>query len=80
MERVAHQTIVMQYIMELASQLKVDPRSCVGGFFQRYTHIHCSGLYAPSLCEIMALIFLEDILCDLFCCSVLSKPLLLSLK
>ena len=35
MERVAHQTIVMQYILELAKQLERDPRSCVPGFFQR---------------------------------------------
>ena len=36
MERVAHQTIVMQYILELAKQLERDPRSCVPGFFARY--------------------------------------------
>jgi len=35
MERVAHQTIVMQYILELARQLHRDPRSCVPGFFER---------------------------------------------
>ena len=35
MERVAHQAIVMQYILELAKQLQMDPRSCVNGFFQR---------------------------------------------
>ncbi len=35
MERVAHQAIVMQYILELAKQLGMDPRSCVNGFFQR---------------------------------------------
>ena len=35
MERVAHQAIVMQYILELAKQLERDPRSCVNGFFQR---------------------------------------------
>ena len=35
MERVAHQTIVMQYILELAKQLHRDPRSCVPGFFER---------------------------------------------
>ena len=33
--RVAHQTIVMQYILQLAKQLERDPRSCVPGFFQR---------------------------------------------
>ena len=35
MERVAHQVIVMQYILELAKQLDRDPRSCVRGFFER---------------------------------------------
>lgn len=35
MKRVAHQAIVMQYIMELSKQLKRDPRSCVPGFFER---------------------------------------------
>lgn len=35
MTRVAHQTIVMQYILELARQLERDPRSCVAGFFTR---------------------------------------------
>ena len=35
MERVAHQVIVMQYILELAKQLQTDPRSCVSGFFLR---------------------------------------------
>ena len=36
MERVSHQVIVMQYILELAKQLDRDPRSCVPGFFERY--------------------------------------------
>ena len=35
MERVAHQTIVMQYLLELAKQLDRDPRSCIHGFFER---------------------------------------------
>ena len=39
MERVAHQVIVMQYILELAKQLERDPRSCVAGFFLRCTSI-----------------------------------------
>jgi len=34
-ERVAHQAIVAQYIMELARSLKRDPRDCVDPFFQR---------------------------------------------
>ncbi len=36
MKRVSHQTIVMQYILELAKQLERDPRSCVPGFFIRW--------------------------------------------
>jgi cell division cycle protein 37 len=35
MEHVAHQSIVMQFILELAKQLEVDPRSCVSSFFSR---------------------------------------------
>ncbi|XP_049884812.1 hsp90 co-chaperone Cdc37 [Pectinophora gossypiella] len=35
MAHVAHQTICMQYILELSKQLNVDPRSCVGSFFSR---------------------------------------------
>ena len=35
MKRVAHQTIVMQYLLELARQLGRDPRSCLPGFFER---------------------------------------------
>jgi len=34
-ERVAHQAIIAQYIMELAKTLKRDPRSCVDAFFNR---------------------------------------------
>eukprot|EP00041_Stephanoeca_diplocostata_P007075 m.97633 g.97633 ORF g.97633 m.97633 type:complete len:375 (-) comp16718_c0_seq5:341-1465(-) len=34
-ERVAHQAIVAQYIMELARTLKRDPRDCVDAFFVR---------------------------------------------
>ncbi len=34
-ERIAHQTIVMQYILELGKQIKRDPRSCVPGFFEK---------------------------------------------
>lgn len=35
MAHVAHQCICMQYIFDLAKQLDVDPRSCVGSFFTR---------------------------------------------
>lgn len=35
MEHVAHQTICMQYILELAKQLDYDPRGCVDPFFSR---------------------------------------------
>lgn len=35
MSHVAHQTICMQYILELSKQLDVDPRACVGSFFSK---------------------------------------------
>ncbi|CAH1953457.1 unnamed protein product [Acanthoscelides obtectus] len=35
MEHVAHQTICMQYILELAKQLDYDPRACVDAFFTK---------------------------------------------
>ncbi|XP_067950733.1 hsp90 co-chaperone Cdc37-like [Watersipora subatra] len=35
MAHVSHQTIVMQFILELAKNLKVDPRACVKAFFTR---------------------------------------------
>ncbi|XP_063832375.1 hsp90 co-chaperone Cdc37 [Ostrinia nubilalis] len=35
MAHVAHQTICMQYILELSKQLDVDPRACIGSFFTR---------------------------------------------
>jgi len=35
MSHVAHQTIVMQFILELARTLERDPRSCVRAFFTR---------------------------------------------
>ncbi|XP_067612656.1 hsp90 co-chaperone Cdc37 isoform X2 [Eurosta solidaginis] len=35
MAHVAHQCICMQYILELAKQLDVDPRSCVSSFFSK---------------------------------------------
>lgn len=35
MEQVAHQTIVMQFILELAKSLKVDPRGCFRQFFAK---------------------------------------------
>ncbi|KAL8588467.1 hypothetical protein ACOMHN_054046 [Nucella lapillus] len=35
MKHVSHQTIVMQFILELARSLKQDPRSCVRAFFSR---------------------------------------------
>ncbi|KAJ8315268.1 hypothetical protein KUTeg_007418 [Tegillarca granosa] len=35
MHHVAHQTIVMQFILELSKQLDLDPRGCVGPFFSR---------------------------------------------
>lgn len=35
MAHVAHQCICMQFILELAKQLDVDPRACVGSFYTR---------------------------------------------
>ncbi|XP_055340209.1 hsp90 co-chaperone Cdc37-like [Paramacrobiotus metropolitanus] len=35
MDHVAHQAIVMQFILELAKQLDMDPRACVSSFFSR---------------------------------------------
>lgn len=35
MAHVAHQCICMQYILELAKQLEVDPRACVASFFSK---------------------------------------------
>ncbi|XP_038640718.1 hsp90 co-chaperone Cdc37 [Scyliorhinus canicula] len=35
MAQVAHQTIVMQFILELAKSLKVDPRACFRQFFTK---------------------------------------------
>ncbi|XP_060619596.1 hsp90 co-chaperone Cdc37 [Anolis sagrei] len=35
MEQVAHQTIEMQFILELAKSLKVDPRACFRQFFTK---------------------------------------------
>ncbi|GAB1597381.1 hsp90 co-chaperone Cdc37-like [Argonauta hians] len=38
MEHVSHQTIVMQFILELAKQLDRDPRDCVRTFFGKMTN------------------------------------------
>ncbi|ERL87001.1 hypothetical protein D910_04404 [Dendroctonus ponderosae] len=35
MSHVAHQTICMQYILELAKQLDYDPRACVDAFYSK---------------------------------------------
>lgn len=35
MDHVAHQTIVMQFILELAKSLKIDPKNCISPFFAR---------------------------------------------
>ena len=35
MSHVAHQCIVMQFILELSKTLKFDPRACVGPFFSK---------------------------------------------
>jgi len=35
MDHVAHQCIVMQFILELSKTMKYDPRACVGPFFAK---------------------------------------------
>jgi len=35
MEQVSHQCICIQYLLELAKQLDVDPRSCISSFFTK---------------------------------------------
>lgn len=42
MAHVAHQTICMQYILELSKQLDMDPRGCVASFFTRYVFSYTS--------------------------------------
>ena len=36
MERVAHQTICMQFLLELSKQVEIDPRGTIKPFFQKY--------------------------------------------
>lgn len=36
METVAHQTIILQFILELAKSLKQDPRNCFVSFFEKF--------------------------------------------
>lgn len=36
MERVAHQTIILQFILQLGLQMKTDPRNCYVPFFKRF--------------------------------------------
>ena len=35
MNHVAHQTIIMQFILELAKTMKIDPKNCITPFFSR---------------------------------------------
>lgn len=44
MEQVAHQTIVMQFILELAKSLKVDPRGCFRQFFTKIKVCVCMSV------------------------------------
>lgn len=59
MEQVAHQTIVMQFILELAKSLKVDPRGCFRQFFAKIKVIVCLdvGLQLTMICSISHLIY-----------------------
>lgn len=36
METVSHQTIILQFILELAKSLKQDPRNCFVAFFHKF--------------------------------------------
>ena len=36
MEQVAHQTIILQFILQLGLQMKTDPRNCYAAFFKRF--------------------------------------------
>lgn len=36
MEQVSHQAVVLQFILELAKSLKVDPRGCFRQFFDKF--------------------------------------------
>ncbi|XP_059471121.1 hsp90 co-chaperone Cdc37 [Neocloeon triangulifer] len=46
MEHVAHQCICMQFILELAKHMKVDPRACVPAFYRRMES--CEAEYLAS--------------------------------
>ncbi|QQP38112.1 Hsp90 co-chaperone Cdc37, partial [Caligus rogercresseyi] len=35
MDHMAHQVIAMQYLLELAKQLEMDPRACISSFFSK---------------------------------------------
>lgn len=48
MEQVAHQTIVMQFILELAKSLKVDPRGCFRQFFEKIKVTRCEETKSGS--------------------------------
>lgn len=49
MEQVAHQCICIQYLLELAKQLDVDPRSCISSFFSKYVFGKFSYLVKGAL-------------------------------
>ena len=52
MRQVAHQTVVIQYILELAKTLKRDPRECFNAFFARMAtaQVRSSPPPRPWLC------------------------------
>lgn len=47
MEQVAHQAIVMQFILDLAATLQVDPKGCFRHFFAKIKV--CRAEVFPSL-------------------------------
>jgi len=61
MNHVAHQTIVMQFILELAKSLELDPRGCVRAFFSRLDVTQFSLSAAVSSVNIVNVSMDEDV-------------------
>lgn len=45
LDQVSHQCIAMQYLLELAKQLDIDPRACIAQFFTKYAN----SVHSPNL-------------------------------
>lgn len=59
MEQVAHQTMVMQFILELAKSLKVDPRACFRQFFTKIKVMSSSVPPGNPQCSARCQIFIR---------------------